>query len=54
MKICVTGVCGFIGSELLKKLKEANFKVIGIDKYDRYKDLPHIATQLDEIGRAHV
>ena len=38
-KILVTGSAGFIGFHLSKLLIEKNFKVIGIDNYDKYYDL---------------
>jgi len=39
MKIMVTGVAGFIGSTLSKKLLENNYKVTGIDNLNEYYDV---------------
>ncbi len=35
-KVLVTGVAGFIGSNLAEKLLELNFQVIGIDNFDAF------------------
>ena len=41
MKILITGCCGFIGSNLTERLLSLNYKIIGIDNFDKYysKDL---------------
>ena len=41
MKILVTGVAGFIGSNLVKKLlrNENNLKIVGIDNMNNYYDV---------------
>lgn len=39
MKIFITGVAGFIGFHLAKKLCESKHKVIGIDNLDNYYDV---------------
>ena len=36
MKILITGVAGFIGFSLAKKLLEMNHNVYGIDNIDQY------------------
>ena len=36
MKILITGVAGFIGFSLAKKLLEMNYKVYGVDNLDQY------------------
>lgn len=36
MKILITGVAGFIGSNLCERLLESNFTVIGIDNFDNF------------------
>ncbi len=33
MKCLITGSAGFIGSNLVKKLKELKYEVVGIDNY---------------------
>lgn len=39
MKICVTGGCGFIGSELVKKLKRLGYEVVIVDSTNlKYTD----------------
>ena len=35
-KILITGVAGFIGFHLAKKLLEKNFRVIGLDNLNNY------------------
>jgi UDP-glucose 4-epimerase len=36
MKVLVTGCAGFIGSQLVEKLLEMNYKVIGVDCFTDY------------------
>ena len=36
MRILVTGCAGFIGSNLVDKLLQMNFEVVGIDNFDNY------------------
>lgn len=39
MKILVTGVAGFVGSAVAKRLKEAGHEVVGIDNFNEYYDV---------------
>ena len=41
-KIFITGVAGFIGFHLAKKLIEIGFTVIGIDNLNDYYDIKHL------------
>jgi nucleoside-diphosphate-sugar epimerase len=36
MRVCVTGACGFIGSELVKRLEKDGHEVIAVDSNDKY------------------
>ena len=38
MKILVTGAAGFIGSNLVERLLQDNFKVVGVDNFNNYYD----------------
>ena len=38
MKVIITGVCGFIGFHLCKKLLQTNFQIVGIDNFNSYYD----------------
>src|SRR5699024_6153042 len=48
-KIIITGVAGFIGHALVKKLIENNFFVIGIDNTNDYYDINLKQTRLNEL-----
>lgn len=56
MEITVTGHEGFIGSHIIKKLKELNHKVVLIEEDLRYCDLPvtegfmHFASNMGGVG----
>ena len=39
MKILVTGVAGFIGSHVTKRLLSENHEVVGIDNLNNYYDV---------------
>ena len=39
MKVVVTGVAGFIGYHVTKKLILSNYKVVGIDNINNYYDI---------------
>ena len=39
MKILITGIAGFIGFHLAKKLIENNIEVIGVDNFNDYYDV---------------
>ena len=38
MKVIITGVCGFIGFHLCKKLLQKNCQIVGIDNFNSYYD----------------
>ena len=52
MKILITGICGFVGSVLAKKLIKENIQIYGIDNLSRegskqnYMNLPKIGIQI--------
>lgn len=50
MKYLVTGVAGFIGFHLAKKLLEMNFNVVGIDNINDYYDVNLKFNRLNELG----
>ena len=39
MKILITGVAGFIGFHVARKLISKNFKIIGIDNLNNYYEV---------------
>ena len=47
--ILVTGVAGFIGSALVKRLLNLNFIVVGIDNLNEYYDINLKLNRLKEI-----
>ena len=49
-KIFITGVAGFIGFHLAKKLIEIGFTVIGIDNLNDYYDINLKYARLKELG----
>ena len=50
MKILVTGIAGFIGFHLSKKLTEAGHSVVGIDNLNDYYDVSLKVNRLKELG----
>ena len=36
MKICITGIAGFVGSNLAEKLNNDGYEVVGIDSFEDY------------------
>ena len=47
--ILITGVAGFIGSFLCKRLLRENFKVVGIDNMNNYYDTSIKEKRIDEL-----
>ena len=47
MKILVTGCAGFVGSHVLKRLKDLSFDVLGIDNFSPYYSLNYKAQRLN-------
>jgi len=50
MKILVTGAAGFVGSHVLKKLKELDEEVSGIDNFSTYYSAEYKKLRLDYLG----
>lgn len=50
-EILITGIAGFIGSNLAEKLLSLNYKVIGIDNYDPFYDRKVKERNISEIYR---
>lgn len=52
MKILVTGAAGFVGSHVLKRLKELGKEVYGIDNFSSYYSVEYKALRLEYLGLA--
>ena len=52
MKILVTGAAGFVGSHVLKRLKELGQEVYGIDNFSSYYSVEYKALRLEYLGLA--
>ena len=50
MKILVTGAAGFVGSHILKKLKELEPDVFGIDNFSSYYSVEYKDLRLEHLG----
>ncbi len=50
MKILVTGAAGFVGSHVLKRLKELNLDVYGIDSFSSYYSVEYKDLRLEYLG----
>lgn len=50
MKILVTGAAGFVGSHVLKKLRELDEEVSGIDNFSTYYSAEYKKLRLDYLG----
>ena len=50
-KVLVTGVAGFIGFHIAKKLIKKNFKVLGIDNLNNYYDVNLKKSRLEELKK---
>ncbi len=50
MKILVTGAAGFVGSHVLKRLKEIELDVYGIDNFSSYYSVEYKDLRLDYLG----
>lgn len=50
MKVLITGVAGFIGSHLARKLIDKNLNVIGVDNFNDYYDVGLKERRLELIG----
>ena len=50
MKILVTGAAGFVGSHVLKKLKELEPDVFGIDNFSSYYSVEYKDLRLEYLG----
>ena len=50
MKILITGIAGFIGFHLAKKLSEEEHEIIGIDNLNAYYDLNLKLSRLENLG----
>ena len=50
MKILVTGMAGFIGFHLSKRLLEENHTIIGLDNINDYYDVDLKYARLKELG----
>ena len=50
MKVIVTGAAGFVGSHLLKRLKELNFETFGIDNFSPYYSIEYKVLRVKELG----
>ncbi len=50
MKILLTGIAGFIGFHVAKKLKDLNYKVLGIDNINDYYDVNLKYNRLMQLG----
>ena len=50
MKILVTGAAGFVGSHVLKKLKELEVDVFGIDNFSSYYSVEYKNLRLEYLG----
>ena len=53
MKVLITGVAGFIGSTLAKKLIKQGYEVIGIDNINDYYSVELKEDRLKSIGKDH-
>ncbi|WP_353419487.1 NAD-dependent epimerase [Staphylococcus delphini] len=51
MKVLITGVAGFIGSHLSKKLISQGYKIVGIDNINDYYDVTLKEDRLKSIGK---
>ena len=52
MKILVTGAAGFVGSHVLKRLKELGQEVYGIDNFSSYYSVEYKDLRLEYLGLA--
>ena len=52
MKILVTGAAGFVGSHVLKRLKESEIDVYGIDNFSSYYSVEYKDLRLEHLGLA--
>ena len=50
MKILVTGAAGFVGSHVLKRLKELELDVYGIDNFSSYYSVDYKNLRLEYLG----
>ena len=50
MKILVTGAAGFVGSHVLKKLKELELDVYGVDNFSSYYSVEYKDLRLEYLG----
>lgn len=50
MKVLITGVAGFIGYSLAKKLLQYNFEVVGIDNLNNYYNVQLKLSRLEALG----
>lgn len=53
MKVLITGVAGFIGSTLAKKLISQGYEIIGIDNINDYYSVQLKEDRLKSIGDEH-
>ena len=51
MRILVTGIAGFIGFSLARRLLARGDEIVGIDNLNDYYQ---VSLKQDQIGRAHV
>jgi UDP-glucuronate 4-epimerase len=52
VKILVTGAAGFVGSHVLKRLKESELDVYGIDNFSSYYSVEYKDLRLEHLGLA--
>jgi len=52
VKILVTGAAGFVGSHVLKRLKESEIDVYGIDNFSSYYSVEYKDLRLEHLGLA--
>lgn len=50
MKILITGIAGFIGFHLARKLSKDGFEIVGIDNLNEYYDVNYKLLRLKELG----